>query len=72
MVDIEKAFLIISAEKRDRDVLHFLWVDNIDEDKIKINCCNLQESSFGVCLTIPVEFNNQISIRVHIQDWLRS
>lgn len=27
--DIEKAFLMISVAPQDRDVLHFLWVDDI-------------------------------------------
>ena len=29
-VDIEKAFLIISMAQRDRDVLRFLWYDNVN------------------------------------------
>ena len=30
--DIEKAFLMISVAERDRDVLRFLWVDNVRKD----------------------------------------
>ena len=34
--DIEKAFLMISMEDRDRDVFCFLWVNDINENQIKI------------------------------------
>ena len=36
IADIEKAFLMVSVAKKDRDVLHFLWVDDILADQPKI------------------------------------
>ena len=51
MADIERAFLMISVEERDRDVLRFLWVDNIDEDEIKIRPLRFTRVVFGICLS---------------------
>ena len=33
VADIEKAFLMVSVAKRDRDVLRFLWVDDVTEQQ---------------------------------------
>ena len=38
--DIEKAFLMVGVSPRDRDVLHFLWIDDVES---KVQFCDLFE-----------------------------
>ena len=47
--DIEKAFLVISVEEGDRDVLCFLWVNDIDADELEIRPLRFTRVVFGVC-----------------------
>ena len=49
MADIEKAFLMIAVEESDRDVLRFLWVNDINEDEVKIHPLRFTRVVFGVC-----------------------
>ena len=46
--DIEKAFLNIEIAKTDRDVLRFLWVDDVNSDKIKPVVYRFCRVVFGV------------------------
>ena len=46
--DIEKAFLMISVVPHDRDVLHFLWVDDINKKLPKIETLRFTRVVFGV------------------------
>ena len=34
--DIEKAFLMVSIKEKDRNMLHFLWFDNPEQDRPRI------------------------------------
>ena len=55
MADIDKAFMKISIEERDQDVLHFLWVDNSDDVEIKIPPLRFTGVIVGICSkSIPV------------------
>eukprot|EP00731_Ephydatia_muelleri_P024188 Em0016g459a len=46
--DIEKAFLMVSMWNEDRDVLRFLWVDNIEKDFPKLLVLRFTRVVFGV------------------------
>ena len=46
--DIEKAFLMISVSKTDRDVLHFLWVKDINTTPAEIVTLRFTRVVFGV------------------------
>ena len=46
--DIEKAFLMVSIAEKDRDVLRFLWIDDITKDEPKIITLRFKRVMFGV------------------------
>uniref|UniRef100_A0A1X7UEZ4 Reverse transcriptase domain-containing protein n=1 Tax=Amphimedon queenslandica TaxID=400682 RepID=A0A1X7UEZ4_AMPQE len=46
--DIETAFLMISVSERDRDVLHFLWVKDTNEDSSDYMVLRFARVVFGV------------------------
>ena len=46
--DIEKAFLMIAVAPEDRDVLRFLWVDNVDKQVPDIVTFRFTRVMFGV------------------------
>ena len=48
IADIEKAFLMISVNSQDRDVLRFLWVDDIAKDNPTIIARRFARVVFGV------------------------
>ena len=64
--DIEKAFLMISVEERDRDIFHFLWVNNVDGDEVKIQPLRFTRVVFGVCSS-PFLLNS--TIRHHLEQY---
>lgn len=46
--DIEKSFFMVSISEKDRDVLRFLWVDNIKKDPPEICAFRFTRVVFGV------------------------
>ena len=46
--DIEKAFLMIAVAPRDRDVLRFLWLDDVDKQVPNIITFRFTRVVFGV------------------------
>ena len=48
VADIEKAFLMVSVSEQDRDVLRFLWVDNVDDHLPNIVPMRFTRVVFGV------------------------
>ena len=67
--DIEKAFLMVSVEEKDRDVLRFLWVNDINEDEVKIRPLRFTRVVFGVCSS-PFLLNS--TIRHHLEQYRSS
>ncbi len=46
--DVEKAFLMVSMAEQDRDVLHFLWVDEVWSDNSELRVLRFNRVVFGV------------------------
>ena len=46
--DIEKAFLMVSVQESDRDVLRFLWFDDVHNGNCKMICLRFTRVVFGV------------------------
>ena len=66
IADIEKVFLMISVAPRDRDVLRFLWITNIDSDDPEIVALRFARVVFGVSSS-PFLLN--ATIRHHIEKY---
>ena len=64
MADIEKAFLMISVNKKDRDVLRFLWVSDPYQDPPEVQVFRFTRVVFGV-VSSPFLLNS--TIRHHLQ-----
>ena len=69
IADIEKAFLMISVDKRDRDVLRFLWVKDIHKDPPEIQVLRFTRVTFGVASS-PFLLN--ATVRNHIEQFQES
>ena len=68
--DIVKAFLVISVDDRDRDVLQFLWIDNITKVDPKIQAFRFRFTScFGVSSS-PFLLN--ATIWYHLESFMES
>ena len=67
--DIEKAFLMISVNQRDRDALRFLWVDNVQQKEPKIITLRFTRVVFGVSSS-PFLLN--ATIRHHLEKFSAS
>ena len=64
VVDIEKAFLMIAVAPDDRDVLHFLWVDDVNKQVPNVVVFRFTCIVFGV-LSSPFLLN--ATIRHHME-----
>ena len=67
--DIEKAFLMISVAESDRDVLRFLWVDDLTKDPPDVRTLRFTTVIFGV-LSSPFLLN--ATIKYHLEQYLDS
>ena len=66
IADVEKAFLMISVNKCDRDVLRFLWVKNPHQEPIEIQVLRFRRVTFGVTVS-PFLLN--ATMRYHIESY---
>lgn len=66
--DIEKAFLMVGMEERDRDVLRFLWVDDTHKEQPELRVFRFTRVVFGVCSS-PFLLN--ATIRFHLERYLQ-
>ena len=64
--DIENAFLMVSISENDRDVLRFLWVDDIMKDEPEIIALRFTRVVFGVSSS-PFLLNS--TIRHHLKEY---
>ena len=46
--DVEKAFLMVSVEEKDRDCLRFLWIDDVNSDQPSLEVLRFTRVVFGV------------------------
>lgn len=65
--DIEKAFLMVSVAKEDRNVLRFLWVDDVTMDDPEIILLRFKRVVFGVSSS-PFLLN--ATIRHHLKKYV--
>ena len=67
--DIEKAFLMIAVNERDRDVLRFIWVDDITKDEPKLQIYRFTRVVFGVSSS-PFLLN--ATVKFHLENFIES
>ena len=67
--DIEKAFLMVSVQQSDRDVLRFLWFDDVNSENCKMICLRFARVVFGVSCS-PFLLN--ATLRHHLDKYITS
>jgi len=60
--DIEKAFLMVSVEEKDRDVLRFIWTDDVEKEPMNYQVYRFTRVVFGVAAS-PFLLNHSTSLR---------
>ena len=60
---------MIAVEKADRDILRFLWVNDIDDEEVTIRPLRFTRVVFGVCSS---SFLLNSTIRYHLEQYLSS
>ena len=84
--DIEKAFLNVSVDSRDRDYLRFLWVDDVTSRHPNLQVYRFARVAFGVssspfllnatirhhltCTDIPNDFADRVLKSLYVDDYL--
>ena len=67
--DVEKAFLMIAIDDKDRDVLRFIWIDDITKDEPELRVFRFARVVFGVSSS-PFLLN--ATIKFHLERYLES
>ena len=67
--DVEKAFLVIAVDNKDRDVLRFIWVDDVIRNDPKLRIYRLKRVVFGVSSS-PFLLN--ATVKFHLESFMRS
>ena len=67
--DLEKAFLMVSVDESDRDVLRFIWVDDTSKDPPDLRVFRFTRVVFGVSSS-PFLLN--ATIRFHLEKYLET
>ena len=68
IADVEKAFLMISVDEKDRDVLRFIWVDDVTKEKPELRTFRFARVVFGVSAS-PFLLN--ATVRHHLERFQR-
>lgn len=66
IADIEKAFLMVGIDEKDRDALRFLWIDDINSNLPRIEVLRFARVAFGVSSS-PFLLN--ATIRHHVEQY---
>ena len=67
--DVEKAFLMIAVDNTDRDVLRFVWVDDVTKNDPKLRIYRFKRVVFGVSSS-PFLLN--ATVKFHLESFMRS
>ena len=69
IADVEKAFLMIAVDEQDRDVLRFLWVDDVTKEEPEIRAYRFTRVVFGVSSS-PFLLN--ATVKYHLEGFRRT
>ena len=69
IADVEKAFLMISVDEKDRDVLRFIWVDDVNKSNPDLRAYRFTRVVFGVSSS-PFLLN--ATVKYHLERFLDS
>ena len=67
VADVEKAFLMIAMDEKDRDALRFVWVDDVTKEKPELRTFRFTRVVFGISSS-PFLLN--ATVRYHLERFL--
>jgi hypothetical protein len=69
IADVEKAFLMVAVDEKDRDVLRFIWVDDVNKSDPDLRAYRFTRVVFGVSSS-PFLLN--ATVKYHLERFLAS